>query len=180
MTEKQSEAWFSQGDQSFKDRAPCRGMDPEFFFPGLGESGKEAKAVCNGTKPTKDHHGTAPCPVKKECLEYALLNNEKFGIWGGLSERERRIVKRQIANGTNTTIVLPPRRRPIQHGTPQGYETHRRRRETPCDACKEAHARRNRGWRNRANDPVTVPTLKTLVHLVHAENARASRTPDRS
>ena len=180
MTEKQSEAWFSQGDQSFKDRAPCKGMDPEFFFPALGESGKEAKAVCNGTPAKNGHPGTAPCPVKKECLEYALLNNEKFGIWGGLSERERRTVKREINSGINTSIVLPPRRRPIQHGTARGYEQHRRRKEPPCDACKEAHARAARGWRNRANDPVTMPTLKNLVTLVHAENARASRTPDRS
>ncbi len=61
----------------------CRGSDPNLFFPERGESVKEAKAVC------------ARCPVRPECLEYALANQEKFGIWGGLSERERRQLRRQ-------------------------------------------------------------------------------------
>ena len=61
----------------------CRGADPNLFFPARGESVKEAKAVC------------ARCPVRAECLEYALTNQEKFGIWGGLSERERRQLRRQ-------------------------------------------------------------------------------------
>lgn len=56
----------------------CVGVDPELFFPGRGESSKEAKAVCQD------------CPVKVDCLEYALANAEKFGVWGGASERERR------------------------------------------------------------------------------------------
>jgi WhiB family redox-sensing transcriptional regulator len=53
------------------------------FFPERGESVKEAKAVCTG------------CPVRAECLEYALDNQEKFRIWGGLSERGRRQLRRQ-------------------------------------------------------------------------------------
>jgi len=61
----------------------CRGADPNLFFPARGESVKEAKAVC------------ARCPVRAECLEYALTNQEKFGVWGGLSERERRQLRRQ-------------------------------------------------------------------------------------
>lgn len=65
--------------------ANCLGVDPDLFFPERGASTKEAKAVCQG------------CVVREECLEYALANGEKFGIWGGLSERERRRIRRQRA-----------------------------------------------------------------------------------
>jgi WhiB family redox-sensing transcriptional regulator len=60
-------------------------VDPDLFFPERGASTREAKAVCRG------------CEVRDECLEYALDQGEKFGIWGGLSERERRRVRRQRA-----------------------------------------------------------------------------------
>ena len=60
----------------------CRGADPNLFFPERGDSVKEAKAVC------------PRCPVRAECLEYALENHESMGIWGGLSGRERRQLSR--------------------------------------------------------------------------------------
>jgi WhiB family transcriptional regulator, redox-sensing transcriptional regulator len=63
------------------DRAVCRGIDPDLFFPQRGEPTDPAKAVCAG------------CPVAAECLEYALVNGERFGVWGGLSERERRAIR---------------------------------------------------------------------------------------
>lgn len=69
----------------WQTRANCLGVDPDLFFPERGASTKEAKSVCAG------------CEVKPECLEYALSNGEKFGIWGGLSERERRRLRRQRA-----------------------------------------------------------------------------------
>lgn len=56
----------------------CGQTDPEMFFPEKGGSTKNAKKVC------------AACPVKAECLDYALERDQRFGIWGGLSERERR------------------------------------------------------------------------------------------
>jgi WhiB family transcriptional regulator, redox-sensing transcriptional regulator len=62
--------------------ANCTGVDPELFFPLRGESTAPAKAACRG------------CVVREECLEYALANGEKFGIWGGMSERERRRLRR--------------------------------------------------------------------------------------
>lgn len=65
------------------DKANCLGVDPELFFPARGESTREAKAVC------------LACPIVDECLEHALVNHEKFGIWGGKSERERRRIRRQ-------------------------------------------------------------------------------------
>ena len=63
---------------SWQERSLCAQTDPEAFFPEKGGSTREAKKVCIG------------CEVRSECLEYALANDERFGIWGGLSERERR------------------------------------------------------------------------------------------
>jgi WhiB family transcriptional regulator, redox-sensing transcriptional regulator len=74
----------SEGDaQSWQERALCAETDPEAFFPEKGGSTREAKKICTG------------CEVKAECLEYALANDERFGIWGGLSERERRRLRRR-------------------------------------------------------------------------------------
>ena len=70
-------------ESSWQERALCAQTDPEAFFPEKGGSTREAKRVCTG------------CEVKAECLEYALDNDERFGIWGGLSERERRRLKRR-------------------------------------------------------------------------------------
>lgn len=72
-------------DRRWQERANCLGVDPDLFFPERGASTREAKAVCRG------------CEVRLECLEYALGHGEKFGIWGGLSERERRRVRRERA-----------------------------------------------------------------------------------
>src|SRR5215469_3627102 len=70
-------------EPSWQDRALCAQTDPEAFFPEKGGSTREAKRVCRS------------CEVRAECLEYALAHDERFGIWGGLSERERRRLKRQ-------------------------------------------------------------------------------------
>ncbi len=69
-------------EMSWQERALCAQTDPEAFFPEKGGSTREAKKVCLG------------CDVRVECLEYALSNDERFGIWGGLSERERRRLKK--------------------------------------------------------------------------------------
>ena len=61
----------------------CTQTDPEAFFPEKGGSTRDAKRIC------------AECGVRTECLEYALANDERFGIWGGLSERERRKFRRR-------------------------------------------------------------------------------------
>jgi len=68
----------------WQERALCAQTDPEAFFPEKGGSTREAKKVCIG------------CDVRAECLEYALEHDERFGIWGGLSERERRKLKRRV------------------------------------------------------------------------------------
>ena len=67
------------------DDALCTQADPESFFPEKGGSSRAAKATCRR------------CPVRAECLEYALTNVERFGICGGLSERERRLLIRKVS-----------------------------------------------------------------------------------
>ena len=74
---------FGAVEEEWQDQALCAQTDPEAFFPEKGGSTREAKRVCVG------------CEVRSECLEYALENDERFGIWGGLSERERRKLKKR-------------------------------------------------------------------------------------
>lgn len=72
-------------DQPWQADALCAQTDPEFFFPERGGSVREAKATC------------ARCEVAAECLDYALRNEERFGVWAGLSERERRPLHKQYS-----------------------------------------------------------------------------------
>jgi WhiB family transcriptional regulator, redox-sensing transcriptional regulator len=69
-------------EAEWTERALCAETDPEAFFPEKGGSTREAKKVC------------LSCDVRGECLDYALAHDERFGIWGGLSERERRRLKK--------------------------------------------------------------------------------------
>jgi WhiB family redox-sensing transcriptional regulator len=70
---------------SWREFARCRGVDPEVFYPVSDddEAAEEAKSIC------------ALCPVREACLEFALSTREKNGVWGGLTERERRRVLRR-------------------------------------------------------------------------------------
>src|SRR5262252_3392342 len=79
-------------DRSWQRQANCMGVDPDLFFPERGASTREAKEVCRG------------CVVREDCLEFALVNGEKFGIWGGMSERERRRLRRQRAQAARSVL----------------------------------------------------------------------------
>ena len=74
----------------WRHRALCRDEDPELFFP-IGTTGpavvqiEQAKAVCRR------------CPVVSSCLDWALTSGQDSGVWGGLSEDERRALKRRTA-----------------------------------------------------------------------------------
>ena len=68
---------------SWRQRAGCRGVDPDVFYPSTDEEAAAAKAICN------------QCPVQQPCLEYALSQRERDGVWGGATERERRRMIRQ-------------------------------------------------------------------------------------
>ena len=80
-------------DDVWRDHALCSGTDPDLFFP-VGTTGQalvsidHAKRVCQ------------QCTVTRECLDFALETNQDSGIWGGLSEEERRQIRRQRAAAT--------------------------------------------------------------------------------
>lgn len=78
------------------ERAVCRSgdVDPALFFPDRGEDQRQVKAIC------------AACPVREECLEYALVNVERHGIWGGMSEKQRVGLRRKLRNGNRRTSPL--------------------------------------------------------------------------
>jgi len=92
---------------SWQEDALCAQTDPEDFHPDKGGSTRQAKAVC------------AQCFVQAECLDWAITADERFGVWGGLSERERRA----ITKGTTTTCPDCDDHR-IFYGA--GYNTHQR------------------------------------------------------
>lgn len=86
-TEAAATRWMAQ--------ANCTDLDTRLFFPGQGESSREAKAVCEG------------CIVRAECLEYALVNREIFGVWGGKSERQRRRIRGERAHAHTVATTTP-------------------------------------------------------------------------
>jgi WhiB family transcriptional regulator, redox-sensing transcriptional regulator len=67
----------------WRQRAACRGVDPDIFFPVTDEEAEDAQAICRG------------CSVREACLEWALSSRERDGVWGGATERERRRMIRQ-------------------------------------------------------------------------------------
>lgn len=79
----QADEFSDEGELGWQSDALCAQTDPEAFFPEKGGSTRDAKRVCGA------------CNVKAQCLEYALANDERFGIWGGLSERERRRLRKR-------------------------------------------------------------------------------------
>jgi len=93
------------GDTAWRQRGFCSG-ETEAFFPHRGEARRAiaAKAVC-----------LSGCPVIDECLEFALTNNERFGVWGGKGEEERRRIRRK-------------RRQQLEAAVPAGMKR--------CSACE--------------------------------------------
>ena len=82
-------------DNSWMAQGACRGQDPSTFFPSRTEPEKvkQAKAVCAG------------CPVKDSCLEWALYYNERDGVWGGVSARKRRLMRREAITESRALIL---------------------------------------------------------------------------
>ena len=95
----------------------CADMSPNDFHPERGGPVNHLKAICRA------------CPFVDDCRDYALAHPELHGIWGATSVRERQQIRNRRRRRT-----LPP------HGTTARYRAHYRRGETPCEACKAAHA----------------------------------------
>ena len=72
----------------WRELAACRGTHLEVFFPGRGETAGPARQVC------------AACPVRQPCLDYAITSRIAYGVWGGLTERERRALRSRWVRAT--------------------------------------------------------------------------------
>jgi WhiB family redox-sensing transcriptional regulator len=124
----------TDNDLPWQQRGMCSQVDPELFHPerGAGISNKQAKAVC------------LSCEVQTQCLQYALEHDERWGIWGGYTEFERRRLKnpqpRTRRQLNPPTLYLP------RCGTESGAKDHNSRGEHACTRCKHAatDARRER------------------------------------
>lgn len=77
----------------WRAKAACRGCDTGIFFPLTDEAAEPAKAIC------------ASCPVREECLEYALATRQDDGVWGGLTELERRRLRRRRGEGAPSLLM---------------------------------------------------------------------------
>jgi WhiB family redox-sensing transcriptional regulator len=127
---------------AWQEARACKDAHPDLFFGPEHESGKarvirqaQAKALC------------ATCPVREECLEYALERSEVFGIWGGLNGKERRDVIRERKRADGVVSA-----RPFPHGTEWGARRHREEGTRPCEPCRLAYNRKYEVYRanNRA------------------------------
>lgn len=79
--------WCPPHAQDWREAAACQYVDPDLFHPDTGQPTRPAKAVC------------AACPVRVQCLEYALEAGERLGVWGGLGPDERAALTRDRAAG---------------------------------------------------------------------------------
>lgn len=108
--------------------AACANVDPELFFPDAGGRGsvRKARIICQG------------CPVAKQCLEFALESNIRFGIFGGLTPSER-----GISGYKADMSEAQPNRVLMGCGTPAGYTYHLRHGTPACAECMTAEQKRN-------------------------------------
>jgi WhiB family redox-sensing transcriptional regulator len=135
---RRAEALYRPDREDLVDTEPwmaqsrCTETDPESFFPEKGGSTRAAKAVCR------------KCEVRTECLDYALRNDERYGIWGGMSERERRRLAQErrepVADG-HQRCVKCEQIKPLSafHRNPKTKNG----RTGKCASCRNTEGRRN-------------------------------------
>jgi WhiB family redox-sensing transcriptional regulator len=128
--------------------AECQYVDPELHYPDKGESTGPAKRVCSG------------CEVITECLAYALDHSERYGVWGGLSERERRRLK---GDRGNHACFVCHRRFANRHGLNIHLSTHGELHHCPQFACGRSFS--------------TPQNLRRHAQRVHGEPADAAVMP---
>lgn len=123
------------------EQAVCASADPETWFPRVGENDtvRTAKRICS------------TCPVRQQCLDLAIKNGERVGVWGGLTRNERRayakagptaraqIVADALQDKNIATTEGPTPADTGECGTVRGYRRHCRAKTTACDPCLEAH-----------------------------------------
>jgi WhiB family redox-sensing transcriptional regulator len=130
-------------DINWMESAVCRQTDSELFFPdrenpntdGFITSIRRAQTVCRS------------CPVQTECLDYALSNNEKAGIWAGINFSTAKAHTREELRRQRGVQV----REVFSHGTEAGARAHYRRGEPACPSCRNAAAAADRNRRGATN-----------------------------
>jgi WhiB family redox-sensing transcriptional regulator len=133
-----------------EDRACADHPTTMFYADSPGASVyAAARAVCAG------------CPVRQECLDYALENREPYGMWGGLAPMERW----KLVQGKRATMW--------QHGTAAGYKRHRRLGEEACDECRHANREAARARRKSRAKPVA----QCGTESGYARHLRVTKTP---
>lgn len=105
----------------FTSQGACAGAGPDEFYLDRGHT-IDSRSVC------------ADCPVRPECLAWAL-SHESHGVWGGTSVRQRRALRSRLGLRVTTPAALPP-----PCGSFGGYRAHRRAGEEPCVRCRRANS----------------------------------------
>lgn len=139
------------GNPHWQQEGLCRGKDVNLWYPRRGESPvkiAEAKAFCK------------QCPIRQKCLDYALWHHEQHGIWGGLTEFERRKIRSDlgIRPGPSVRTSVARMREPVNTemcGTYAGWGRHMRAHERPCDACREAKNANQREYAQKRRQRTT-------------------------
>jgi hypothetical protein len=133
---------------NWQTEGACHGKDTNLWFPRRGESINkiaEAKNICHN------------CPIQQKCLDYALWHHEQHGIWGGLTEFERRKLRTNlgIRPGPSNRTAIARLKQPVNNdmcGTYAGWGRHMRAHERPCEPCREAKNANQRDYiRKRRN-----------------------------
>ena len=124
-------------DRSWMEKAVCRGIHPNFFHSEFGDfhTQKGALAICNGVKATRKTLGVDPCPVRDQCLEYAMslpARTDTHGVYGGKTHKQR--VNLRSSRGITKSKPRSP------CGTQAGYRSHLRFGEKTCEECRKANA----------------------------------------
>ncbi len=134
----------------------CVGQNPDLWYPNheTGETARKAVAIC------------MTCPVRTECLDWALETNELFGVWGGQTVRDRRTLrrsrgltrptlygaaKRSYDNAATPIVIITPGDGDPRHGTLTGYVNHRCRGECCRQAKRDYTANRREQWAGEAS-----------------------------
>lgn len=164
-------------EEPWRTKALCAQVDPEIFFPNKGESNKDAKKVCAG------------CEVTRECLEDALANDERFGIRGGLSERERKHLKtgrpRSAQNPTpaaRPANPAPPMRNRSRHkeALPRRRKLMRRMQRSSNTSPQES-TRRSKGNRMSSvssHECLAGPACRAAQHTDNGHRGATTAEPD--
>jgi hypothetical protein len=140
----------------WRDDALCRTEDPEDFFPvGASPAAKaaerHAKTVC------------FRCPALQACGQWALDNREPVGVWGGMSEAERRAILRRrgvrladVEEEPEPPKTAPKKQEPAKCGTRGGYQKHLREKTVICDPCRQANTDADNRLRRTGTTKVAV------------------------